>query len=208
MKRKILCLTMLCLLAAAICGCQSQGNSGNIGASAGENSAEAETGTEMETGNEIRMLKADEETEKYVDYFPADGAYSLCEYNAPEEIRRMDIVRVTRKGDQILEEELVTGTDFAGKEKMRSAVIAVWRTEGQKYNIRLTSADGKSVRTDSVEFPFTEGDTVSYPENNRHFDQKIVLWKQYPLFTAARSPENAPSDGSETEESEIYVVFQ
>ena len=122
---------MLCLLAAAICGCQSQENTGNGGASAGENSAEAETGTETETGNEIRMLKADEETEKYVDYFPADGAYSLCEYNAPEEIRRMDIVRVTRKGDQILEKELVTGTDFAGKENMRSAVIAVWRTEGQ-----------------------------------------------------------------------------
>ena len=62
------------------------GITGNGGASAGENSAEAETGTETETGNEIRMLKADEETEKYVDYFPADGAYSLCEYNAPEEI--------------------------------------------------------------------------------------------------------------------------
>lgn len=205
MKRKILCLTMLCLLAVTICGCQSQENGENVSSYAGETGAETEIGNETGTENAIWMLEMDDESKKYVDYFL--DLYSLCEYNAPEDVSRLSIVMVTRKGDQILEEEPVAGVDFTERENMRSAVIAIYQAVRQEYNIRVTSADGKSVQADSVEFTFTEGDTIGYQGNNLYFDQRIVSGKQYPLFSATRSPENAPADGSETEDIEICAVF-
>lgn len=206
MKKKLLSVIVICLLVFTVCGCQNQENAENGSVSAGTTGTEAETETEM--GNVIRTLKIDDKSKKYVDYFLDGDLYSLCEYNAPEEVSRMDLFYVFCDGDQILEEERIESITFEQQENLRSAVIAVYQAEEGKYNIKLTSANGKSKQgTKGISFvPFTEGYIAAYQDNSFP-EKKITAEKQYPLFSVTGSPENAPSDGSETEKSEIYAVF-
>ncbi len=159
----------------------------------------------------IKTMDISKEGAEYINYFLNEDMYSLYEYRAPENVRHLDIMYVSLKDDQILEEEKIESVDFTEKENLRSAVIAVYELSEQRYTVRLISDDGKTIREvhdiSSVLFP--EGYTISY-KNYILPEENIVMEKHYPLFTVIGSPENLASDQNDTSgvmENMIYAVF-
>lgn len=204
MGQKIVSLLMVGLLLCFICGCQSQETMGN-----GSSILLDEEHDIPET--RIKTMDISEEGAEYVSYFLNEDMYSLYEYRAPENIRHLDIMHVSLKDDQILEEEKIESVDFTKKENLRSAVIAVYELSEQRYTVRLISDDGKTIieANDISSVLFPEGYTISY-KNNILPEENIVVEKHYPLFTVIGSPEDLASDQSDTSgviENMIYAVF-